>query len=98
MARRVVWTRLATADLLQILDYWEARLHSKNYSRRLARDFQKAVGLIAAYPSIGSRVEGVEELCFVKGPYQIFYHASGDAVQILRIWDARRDPESFVMR
>jgi plasmid stabilization system protein ParE len=40
-------------------------------------------------------MEEREERFLVKGDYQIFYQERGEFIEILHIWDSRRDPEDF---
>jgi plasmid stabilization system protein ParE len=44
---------------------------------------------------IGRKVENREERYFVKGNYLIFYQIRDDSIEILHIWDGRRNPEDL---
>ena len=43
MARGIVWSKIALADKLLILDYWFKKLGSKNYPKKLDREFRETI-------------------------------------------------------
>jgi plasmid stabilization system protein ParE len=95
MAKRIIWSREAVADRIQILDYWYKRLGDKRYSARLDEQFRRAVRLISIYPGLGRRLDDRKERFFVTEFYQIFFIEDEDTIRILHIWDTRRDPDEF---
>jgi plasmid stabilization system protein ParE len=95
MAKRIIWTKEALADRIQILDYWYQRLGDKDYSFKLDNTFKSTVQLISAFRNIGRKLDNREERCFVKDAYQIFYLEDEKTITILHIWDTRRNPEDF---
>jgi len=95
MAKRIIWSREAVADRIQILDYWCQRLGSKEYPSKLDKRFKEIVQLLSYYPSLGRKLENREERFFIKDDYQIFYLYEEDSIKILHIWDTRRDPKDF---
>ena len=95
MARRIRWSASAVADRIQILDYWYRRTGSKIYPRKLDMQFRDVLKLLLQFPDLGRRMEEREERFLVKGDYQIFYQERGEFIEILHIWDSRRDPEDF---
>lgn len=95
MAKRVKWSRISVADRIQILDYWFQRIGNKNYSKKLDKSLRKSVKLLSEYPELGRKLSGREERFFVKDCYQIFYQIEKDSIEILHIWDSRRNPEDL---
>jgi plasmid stabilization system protein ParE len=73
MAKRIIWAPEATADRIQILDYWYKRLGTKEYSKKLDDMFKESVALISEFPFLGRKVINREERVFIKDYYQIFY-------------------------
>ena len=47
MAKRIIWSREAVADRIQILDYWYQRLGSKEYPSNLDKRFKEIVQLLS---------------------------------------------------
>ncbi len=97
MAERIIWSRQAVADRIQILDYWFKRLGTKDYSQKLNQTFQDTIKLLSEYPFVGRKLQNREERVFVKDRYQIFYLADEDFIRILHIWDSRRDPDDLTL-
>lgn len=95
MAKRIIWAPEATADRIQILDYWYKRLGSKEYSVRLDEMFKETLQLLSRFPQLGRRVKKRDVQVFVKDHYQIFYLDQEDAIKVLHLWDSRRNPEDL---
>ena len=95
MAKHIIWSLKAQNDRMEILKYWKNRNKSSVYSKKLFVLFQEAIQIIAKHPEIGSLTEFDSIRSKVVRDYQIFYKASEDAIQILAIWDSRRDPEKL---
>lgn len=95
MVKRIVWSRNALQDKLQILDYWYKRIGTKRYSKKLDKALNQSVSYLLEYPNIGRKLENSELRFIVKESYQIFYKVQGDDVRILHIWDSRRNPEDL---
>lgn len=91
MVKRIVWSRNALQDKLQILDYWYKRIGTKRYSKKLDKALNQSVSYLLEYPNIGRKLENSELRFLVKESYQIFYKVQG----ILHIWDSRRNPEDL---
>ncbi len=95
MAKRIKWSPEALADRIDILDYWFQRTGNKQYSKKLDKGFRGIVSMLSRMPEIGRKVENRDERYFVKGNYLIFYIIREDCLEILHIWDGRRNPEDL---
>ncbi len=95
MAKRVVWSEHALADRISILDYWSKRLGNKNYSRKLDRLIRKIVSLLRKFPNLGHAIGEREIKVLVKSHYHIYYKCTDNDIQILHLWDSRRNPEDL---
>src|SRR5579863_432011 len=95
MAKRVIWSKPALADQLSILDYWHKRTGTKRYSSKLATDIKRIVRYIGQFPKIGRQLDGHEERFFVIDNYLLIYIEAPDRVEILHVWDSRRNPENL---
>jgi len=95
MAKRIVWSPRALSDAPEIYDYWNLRNKSKAYGRKLKALFEGSALLLSQHTEIGAttKLEGVRMR--VVRDYSIFYRDLPEAIEILRIWDNRRDPESL---
>jgi plasmid stabilization system protein ParE len=97
MAKRIIWSREAVADRIQILDYWYKRLGNKKYSTKLDNLFKEVVLMLSRFPFMGRQLTNREERVLVKDHYQIYYLIEGEEIKILRVWDSRRNPEDFYL-
>jgi plasmid stabilization system protein ParE len=55
MAKRVIWSAKAQANMKNILTYWTRRNQSPAHSKKLNGLFKDAVRLIANFPNIGKQ-------------------------------------------
>jgi len=95
MAKKVIWSNEAAADLLGILDYWEVRLGSRKYSLKLSEDFFDILEALAIFPESGKFFKEKEIRFLIKGHYQIYYRIKDKHIRLLHIWDSRRDPKDL---
>lgn len=51
--------------------------------------------LILENPNIGRRIAGGREFPIVRTPFVMVYRVRGDTIEVVRVWDARRDPEAL---
>ncbi|MEX0982616.1 MAG: type II toxin-antitoxin system RelE/ParE family toxin [Bacteroidales bacterium] len=97
MAARVVWSKIALADKLLILDYWFKKLGTKSYPKKLEREFRESIKHLSKHPSLGKRLENTEVRYIVKDYYLIFYKVYANEVRILHLWDSRRNPDDLII-
>jgi plasmid stabilization system protein ParE len=93
--KKVIWSIRAQQDRIAILEYWITRNKSKAYSEKLYHLFNQAVELIADHPTIGRPTSFQNVKYKVVRNYQIFYEEFQDRIDILLIWDSRRNPEQL---
>lgn len=92
MVRQIVWTDKAQKDRISILDYWNHRNKSINYSKKLNQLFIDSLFLISKYPLIGKRTNIEFVRAKVLKDYMIFYLITDNEIVVLTIWDCRQDP------
>jgi plasmid stabilization system protein ParE len=95
MVKRIIWSRNAIHDRIKILDYWNKRIGTKTYSKKLEKSFRKSVNHLLKYPEIGRKLNESELRYLIKDHYQIFYKIHDEEIRILHIWDSRRNPDDF---
>lgn len=97
MAKRVIWSSHAVADRISILDYWFQRIGNKKYSKKLDKALMEVIKKLSIYPQLGRQLNDREEWFFVKDSYQIFYMETANSIEILHIWDSRRNPDDLLL-
>jgi toxin YoeB len=95
MAKRIIWSTHAIADRISILDYWYQRIGNKKYSHKLDKSLKQIIAKLAYYPKLGRQLTDREERFFVMDSYLIFYIERTDKIEILYIWDSRRNPDDL---
>jgi plasmid stabilization system protein ParE len=98
MAKRVIWSNLASNEKYDIFNYWNSRNKSKAYSKKLNVLFNEAIQLIKDFPTIGRLTDISNVRRFVVRDYLILYKVAADAIYILSIWDTRQDPDKLTAR
>lgn len=96
MVKKIIWSRRAQTDRIEIFEYWNKRNNSNSYSRKLNELFKKAVKLIAEYPEIGKSTDDKNARIKIVRDYLIIYEVDDrDFLIILTIWDSRKNPKSL---
>jgi plasmid stabilization system protein ParE len=95
MAKQIIWSKIAQENRITILDFWNKRNASNNYSKKLNQIFKDSVALISKYPTIGKRTVYNDIRIKIVGHYFTTYRITTDKIEILTIWDSRQDPENF---
>jgi plasmid stabilization system protein ParE len=98
MVKRVVWSREAAQDKIDILKYWNWRNKSKNYSKKLNKLFNDAIDLVRDYPNLGRKTDYDDYKNILVKEYLIFYLESTNEIRIIAIWDERRNPDKIKVK
>ena len=95
MAKEVVWSERAADDRDEILRYWIHRNKSKTYSDKLNKFFNDEVDSIKKHPEVFIRTDLKNLRARIVRYYLILYEEKSDTVEILAVWDGRRNPKSL---
>jgi len=92
---RILYLASARDDLL-----WLRRYYTEVFPDGAARALHHLLAaehLLRANPYIGKRaeVEGVRELRIARTPFSLIYRVREDRIEILRVWDGRKDRSHF---
>lgn len=98
MARRIIWTKTANNDRIEILEFWIDRTKSHTYSRKLNKLFKEIIQLILDYPEIGRLTDEQNIRVKVVSDYLLFYEIVDMDIVILKIWDSRQNPQTFQIK
>lgn len=97
MVRRIIWSRNALIDKVQILDYWYKRIGTKTYSQKLDKQLRQSIKLLEKFPEMGRPLKNTHIRFLVRDDYQIFYKYSENEIRILHLWDSRRNPNELII-
>lgn len=95
MVEKIKWSARAQQDRFEILDYWANRNKSKIYSAKLNQLFLNNIELIAKTPELGKPTKYPLVRIKIVRDYFIYYQINSDYIQIITIWDTRRNPKKF---
>lgn len=96
MAKRLVWSPIAREIRKEILQYWIRRNKSKRYSKKLNTLFEESAQQIADFPYSGISISGKVYRGKLIKDYYLLYKIKDDSIEILFIWDTRKDPADLL--
>ena len=89
--RKIIWTKKANIERIEILDYWIKRNQSKNFSVKLNKLFEESISQLSQHPNIGRKSSFKNVRVNILRDYFIFYEFNENEIIILSLWDCRRD-------
>ncbi len=95
MPKKIKWSVKATKEWADILTYWKNRNKSNTYSLKLNRSLKQNIKSIAGMPDSGILTATQFLRVKIVNSYLVYYHIHADYIEILTIWDSRRNPEKF---
>jgi len=96
--KEIKWSLKAIHDKIDILEYWIDRNKSKNYSIKLNKLFDKSINTLSNYPEQGKKTDYKNIRIKIVRHYLIFYQIRDEFIEIVRIWDARRNPKKIKIK
>ncbi|MFA4923311.1 MAG: type II toxin-antitoxin system RelE/ParE family toxin, partial [Ignavibacteriaceae bacterium] len=94
-AKKVTWSQKAKEDRLQILNYWFERLGNKEYSKKLNARFNQTIKYIKENNYLGKSTDYENVRVSIIGHYLLFYQVTKHQIEILTIFDSRRNSNDF---
>jgi len=95
MAEKIVWSDRSEKELFEILEYWSNRNKSKTYSIKLKELIVDSVELLTQSPESGIATKFRNVRIKIVGAYLIYYRIHTEHIEILALWDSRRNPKKF---
>ena len=95
MLKEVIWSAKALQEWIEILEYWTNRNKSNAYSLKLDHLFKESLVIILKSPEIGKPTDFPSVRIKIIRDYLIYYRIKPNCIEILTIWDSRRNPKKF---
>lgn len=92
-AKSIVWSLQARNDRREILKFWFVHTGNKRYSEKLARLFREATHYLARFNYLGRATDIKNVRVTVCGDYLIFYRITRLSIEIITLFDNRRNPK-----
>ena len=96
--RKLIWSQNAKIKLFEILDYFNDRNKSKNYSRKLYRKITKGVSILNKFPETGIKSDFESIRGLIIDNYILFYELTDEFIIIHTIWDSRQNPNDLKIK
>jgi plasmid stabilization system protein ParE len=96
MAKKIIWSKFALENKLEILTYWIIRNRSNVYSTKLNRLLIESAKLIRDFQSLGKATQDSKVKYIMVTNYLMFYEEHNEEVHIVHIWDQRRNPDELM--
>lgn len=93
--KRIIWTPQAKFDRYDILNYYACTGISNKILQKIDSQLRNSVRHLSVFPNFGKLYGTQNERIIYSGYYCIIYKIVDDSVQILQIWDTRRNPEDL---
>ena len=91
MVLQVKWTKEAKIQFKDILDYWDYRIGSTRYSKKLITIVDQVIVRLLEFPEIGRVTENERIRVKVIKDYFLYYSFNDTELIILGVSDMRRD-------
>jgi plasmid stabilization system protein ParE len=96
--KKIIWSTVAEAELMKILEFFNERNQSKAYSKKLVQQFRSVLKQVANQPKIGLLTQAKNIRGIVSGNYILFYHVGPKKITVLKVWDTRQNPDRVKFR
>jgi len=96
--RKIIWSPRAKLDLIEILDFYFQRNGTKTFSKKLNSTILKSVKLLEKHAEIGINSDILNIRNLIEGDFSIFYEVKSETVEIITIWDNRKNPENLEIK
>jgi len=91
----LIWSDRSEKHKKKIFKYWNKRNKSKQYSRKMNRLFDEAAEIVQYHPYLGKMTNFENVRLKLVRDYWLVYRITDTEIQILTVWDTRRNPDEF---
>ena len=91
MAKRIIYTDKAFADIDRIIDFNNFRNKSNQYSRKLLSLLKKRLLLLSKQPLSGINTNEEDQLVLIWDSYYIFYKINDSSIEVTSIYHQKED-------
>jgi plasmid stabilization system protein ParE len=91
MAKRIVFSRKAFADIDRIIEFNDRRNQSDTYSRKFVIKLNERVKLLRDYPLTGVVTDEENVLLLVWDKYYVFYSYNDSTIEIKAIYHQKEN-------
>ena len=93
--RTIHWSERSINDKLMIFRYWIERNQSIAYSNKLEKLFDDALQTVVVFPLSGKPTDIENVRIVIVKNYKLVYRISDELIEVVTVWDSRRNPSDF---
>lgn len=93
---KIIWTNFAEQSLYEILYFYQIKNKNNIFSIKLYNEIIKAVQIREDYPFTGKQNLFYHYRELILERNSVFYNVINDNIEILMVWDNRRNPEELL--
>lgn len=97
MDKQIIWSAKAKQELFDILEFWDTNNHSNTYALSLYQKIQINIKYISENNFIGKPTNISDVRVVVVSNYLLFYKVSKEFIEVLSIFDSRRNPDDLTI-
>lgn len=92
MAKRLMWSKRARKELIEILIFWNKHNKSTTYSDKLRKQIRRTLQAVCENNFIGRPTTEPDIRVTVCDNFLLFYQIHPNEIVVVRIFDGRRNP------
>ena len=95
MAKKIIWSRKAQVELIEILGYWINRNKSNTFSIKLNELVDEQLKLLTENPKIGRKTDIENVYIKVIHKYLLYYELVENELHVLTIRHGSKNPKTL---
>ena len=95
MAKKIIWSRKAQFELIEILEYWINRNKSNTFSIKLNELVDEQLKLLTENPKIGRKTDIENVYIKVIHKYLLYYELVENELHVLTIRHGSKNPKTL---
>ncbi|MGL4942415.1 MAG: type II toxin-antitoxin system RelE/ParE family toxin [Thermoguttaceae bacterium] len=92
--RKLTWHPNARDELMSVLAYFKERNGSNAYGRKFLNGLETRLKYACCFPQMYEETNRPETHVIDFENYRIVYSIKPDTIEVLSVWDARREPRT----
>jgi hypothetical protein len=96
--RKIIWTIIVRTTRNSIFSYWNNRNKSNLYSKKLFVLFNETLERIAQFPQTSLATNSSNIRYVLIRDYYLIFEISELTINVLDIWDTRKNPQNFPIK
>lgn len=92
----VEWTKTAERQFYGVLEFWNSKNQSTNFSEKLAKLTWHKIIYIQKHPFASKALQKINVRMAVMGHYSLIYKLADQKIILMSFWDNRQQPKKLL--